>query len=44
MLLWFVKNYDVTLTLSDVTNFLKTDLKIVLCHAWGIAVSFKKEF
>ena len=44
MLLWFVKNYDVTLTLSNKTIFLKTDLKIVLYHAWGIAVSLKKDF
>ena len=39
MLLWFEKNYDVNLTLSNLANFLKTDLKIVLYHAWGIAVS-----
>jgi hypothetical protein len=29
MLLWFEKNYDVNLTLSNLANFLKTDLKIV---------------
>jgi hypothetical protein len=39
MLLWFEKNYDVTLTLSNMADFLKTDLKNVLCLAWGIAVS-----
>jgi hypothetical protein len=37
--LWFEKNYDVNLTLSNKTNFLKTNLKNVLCLAWGIAVN-----
>ena len=41
--LWFEKNYDVNLTLSNQANFLKTDLKNVLCHAWGIAVSLQKD-
>ena len=40
MLLWFEKIYDVNLTLSNLAIFLKTDLEIALCHAWGIAVSF----
>ena len=44
ILLWFEKNYDVTLTLCDKANFLKTDLKIIWCHAWGIAVSLQKDF
>ena len=44
MLLYFEKNYDVTLTLSNLSSFLKTYLKIVLYHAWGIAVSLKKDF
>jgi hypothetical protein len=44
MLLWFVKNYDVTLTMPNKTIFSKTVLKIVLYHAWGIAVSLKKDF
>ena len=39
MLLWLEKDYDVNLTLFNLANFLKTDLKIVLCHAWGIADS-----
>ena len=42
--LWFEKNYDVNLTLSNKTNFLKTNLKNVLCLAWGIAVSLQKEY
>ena len=39
MLLWFEKTYDVSLTLSNMANFLKIDLKYILGHAWGIAVS-----
>jgi hypothetical protein len=39
MLLWFEKNYDVSVTLSNKPNFIKTDLKNVLCHAWVIAIS-----
>ena len=42
--LWFEKNYDVNLTLSNKTNFLKTNLINVLCLAWGIAVNLQKEF
>ena len=42
--LWFEKNYDVNLTLSNKTNFLKTNLKNVLCLAWGITVSSLKKF
>ena len=37
--LWFEKNYDVNLTLSNKTNFLKNKKKNVLCLAWGIAVN-----
>ena len=33
----FIREMRVTVALS--ANFLKTDLKNVLCHAWGIAVS-----
>ena len=44
MLLWFEKNYDVTLTLFNMADFLKTDLKNVLCLTWGIAVSLLKNF
>ena len=44
MLLWFEKNYDVTLTLCNKANFLRTALEIFLCHAWGSAVSLKKDF
>jgi hypothetical protein len=44
MLFWFEKNYDVTLTLCNKAIFLRTALKIFLCHAWGIAVGFEKDF
>ena len=44
MLLWFVKNYDMNLTLSNWGSFLKTDLNKALCHAWGNAVGLYKEF
>ena len=44
MLFWFEKNYDVSLALSTYANLLEIILKIVLCHAWEIAVSFEKDF
>ena len=44
VLFWFERNYDVSLALSNQTNLLEIILKIVLCHAWGIAVSLKKDF
>ena len=44
MLFWFEKNYDVSLALSNLANLLEINMKIVVCHAWGIAVSFEKDF
>ena len=44
MLFRLEQNYDVNLALYNQANFMITDLKNVLCHAWGIAVSFQKEF
>jgi hypothetical protein len=44
MLFRLEQNYDVNLALSNLTNLLKINLEIVLCHAWGIAVGFEKDF
>ena len=44
VLFWFERNYDVSLALSNVANLLGINLEIVLCHAWGIAVSFENGF
>ena len=44
MLFRLEQNYDVNLALSNWTNLLEINLKIVLCHAWGIAVGFEKDF
>jgi hypothetical protein len=34
----------VSIALSNLANLLEINLEIVLCHAWGIAVSFENEF
>ena len=44
MLFRLEQNYDVSLALFDLANVLEINLKIVLCHAWGIAVGFEKDF
>ena len=44
MLFWFERNYDVSLALCHYTKLLEINWKIFLCHAWGIAVSFVKDF
>ena len=44
MLFRLEQNYDVSLALCNLTNLLEINLEIVLCHAWGIAVGFEKDF
>ena len=44
MLFWLEQNYDVSLALSNLAIVLEVNLKIILFHAWGIAVSFEKDF
>ena len=44
MLFRLEQNYDVSLALSNMANLLEINLEIVQCHAWGIAVSFEKDF
>ena len=44
MLFRLEQNYDVSLALSNLAILLEVNLKIILCHAWGIAVSFEKDF